>query len=169
MRVLLLNSTYEPLAFLTERRALKLLAREKVDVINTWTDTFIRTVSGGFDCPATLRLKNYVRRSYKKPRFTKYALFNRDEWKCQYCGCVLNYETVTVDHIIPRSKGGKTSWKNCISSCKSCNKRKADKDLEETNFTLRSNPGTPEPFHFWDRRVSSKWNNEWELYTGRKC
>lgn len=168
MRVLLLNSTYEPITFLTEKRALKLLMNEKgkVDVIDTWDGVYVRTVSKKIEFPSILRLKEYVKFTYKKPRFMKYALFNRDNWLCQYCGVKLNRMTITIDHIIPRSKGGKRTWNNCVSSCKTCNRRKGNKNLEESGLTLRTNPTIPSRFHFWDLRISSEWNDNWEIYAG---
>lgn len=168
MRVLLLNATYEPLSFITERQALKLLARERVEIIETWKNFPIRTVSTMFDLPATLRLKSYVRIQFKRPRFTKFALFNRDGWKCQYCGKEIDISSATIDHVHPKSLGGKTVWNNCVACCKICNRKKANQVLEDSGLTLLSKPTMPKTIHFWDRRVSKKWNSNWETYLGER-
>ena len=144
-RTLLLNSNGQPLQFLDSVRAIKLLLRGRAEVaqgmtgsLSFWDDT-INSTSHSFRLPAVMRLNSYVskHRSHKNPpRFQKRVLFNRDGWSCQYCGVTLNYHSMSIDHVLPISRGGKTSWKNCVASCVSCNSNKGNKKIGPTKKNL---------------------------------
>lgn len=142
---LLLNYDYQPLRFLSERRSIVLYLKEdKVDVLEFWNDK-VTTVNGHIKYPAVMRLKNYVKFVKSNYKFTRDALFKRDSYHCKYCNIPLNNKTATIDHIIPKSKGGKTDWLNCVTSCKDCNSWKMDLTLEEAKMKLKSKPFVP-PF-----------------------
>lgn len=96
---------------------------------------------GDFPMPLVLRLVRYVKLAWRKnsPRFSKKKLFQRDNHRCAYCGKVAN----TVDHIVPRSRGGETTWLNTISSCLKCNHKKAARTLEESGMKLLFMPYEP--------------------------
>ena len=165
---LLLNSDWTPLRFVPERRALGLLFRDRAEIVSvdgnsssTWEDEIISTISATFRIPATIRLKKYVERKWKPPRFRKKVLFNRDDWKCQYCGLQLQEETVTIDHVLPTSRGGKTSWHNCVTACKQCNKKKANRTPEEAEMRLKVAPMVPTTVHFWNAYRVSEWHEDW--------
>lgn len=144
MAVLLLNASYEPMRFITQQRAIKLLLKDKVDVIDIWEDKQCRSVSMTIEVPATIRIKKYVTNSKMRQfRFSKNGVFNRDRWRCQYCNIFLNHSTATVDHVISRARGGKTTWQNCVTSCIPCNLKKSDKSLSEVGYKLLSNPCIP--------------------------
>ncbi len=123
-RVLVLNATYEPVNVCTVRRAVVLLLKEKAEVIEraAWelhseTTTLAR--------PMVIRLVTFVKvpRDTHRRKITRRAVFARDGWQCQYCGSRAN---LTVDHVIPRSKGGTSTWENIVASCAPCNRRKGD-------------------------------------------
>jgi 5-methylcytosine-specific restriction endonuclease McrA len=168
MRVLLLNSDWTPLNFVSCVRAIKLLIKGRAEVINLgdrlslWNFKLTTTTSS-YDVPATLRLVERVHRKYMPPRFRKTTLFNRDAWQCQYCGVSLDRSSITIDHVIPRSRGGVTSWRNCVASCERCNIRKGSRTLSETGMKLRKNPVEPNPMHFWESG-RSVWHDDWFFF-----
>lgn len=169
-RALLLNSTYEPLHFVSDIDAIILLYKGLVEVVSgedgnpsVWDETF-RSPSVEWHVPATIRLLHHVKRRWKPPRFRRKVLFNRDNWRCQYCSSKLNNDTVTIEHVFPSSRGGTTSWKNCVAACKQCNKKKANKTPEEANMKLLKQPAEPSTLHFWDAQKSNVWHPDWELF-----
>jgi len=166
---LLLNDDYTPLNFVTPLRALKLLFRGSAEVVSVdgpsmWDITYSST-SRDFKAPATLRLKRRIPKIDVPPRFRRKALFNRDDWQCQYCGVDLDDCTITIDHIIPKSYGGARSWKNCVSACKRCNLKKGCKPLSELGMKLLKNPILPKAYHFWDiRKKNFEWHTDWKHF-----
>ena len=171
-RALLLNCNGEPLQSIDGMRAIKLMLKGRVDVAfgatgtpSYWEEN-IATPNREFKLPAVLRLKYYVhKRSYKRPpRFQKRVLFNRDAWSCQYCGIELNYSCLTIDHVFPTSRGGSTSWRNCVAACKKCNSTKGNKTPEEAGMKLIKQPLEPHALHYWDISKSSIWHDDWNLF-----
>ena len=124
-RVLVLNATYEPINVCTVRRAVVLLLKEKAVLLERgrWE---LHSESATLARPVVIRLVSYVKvpRDAHRRKITRRAVFARDSWTCQYCGSRSN---LTVDHVIPRSKGGLSSWENIVASCAPCNRRKADR------------------------------------------
>jgi 5-methylcytosine-specific restriction endonuclease McrA len=141
--VLVLNATYEPINVCTVRRAVVLLLKEKAEVIEhgEWE---LRSVSTSVTRPVVIRLVSYVRvpRDTHRRKITRRAVFARDDWTCQYCGARSN---LTVDHVIPRSKGGPSSWENIVASCAPCNLRKGDSLPRQAGMRLQRPPRTPNP------------------------
>lgn len=142
MKTLLLNSTYEPMRFITVRKALLFCIKGKVDILTSWDHT-LRWGSGKMCVPSVIRLRYFVKWVPRRSRFNKITLFRRDKWSCQYCGKKGNKNDLTVDHVIPSSKGGKKSWLNCVSSCFSCNNKKGNKTPIEARMPLINNPKVP--------------------------
>jgi 5-methylcytosine-specific restriction endonuclease McrA len=144
--VLVLNATYEPINVCTVRRAVVLLLKDKAEVIEhgNWE---LRSESSSIARPVVIRLVTYVRipREGGRRKITRRAVFARDDWTCQYCGGQSN---LTVDHVIPRSKGGSSSWENIVASCAPCNRRKGDRMPRQANMHPRRAPRTPHPAIF---------------------
>lgn len=171
-RVLLLNLTYDPLNFITEQKAHLLLMKQKAEIVanmegieSIWPDSFLTTPTRKFKIPATLRLLVRVNTSrIRMPKFRKHVIFNRDKWVCQYCSMSLSKATATIDHVFPSSRGGKTTWQNCVASCKPCNRHKANKTPNEANMNLLCQPSIPTTVDFWDISRSKIWHNDWELF-----
>jgi 5-methylcytosine-specific restriction endonuclease McrA len=142
-RVLVLNATYEPINVCTVRRAVVLLLKEKAEVIEhgEWQ---LHSATSTISRPVVIRLVSYVRipRDTHRRKITRRAVFARDDWTCQYCGSRSN---LTVDHVIPRSKGGGSSWDNIVASCAPCNRRKGDSLHVNVGMKLRKEPRTPNP------------------------
>jgi 5-methylcytosine-specific restriction endonuclease McrA len=142
-RVLVLNATYEPINVCTIRRAAVLLLKEKAEIIEhaRWE---LRSESLSLPRPVVIRLVTYVRvpRDTHRRKITRRAVFARDRWTCQYCG---SRTSLTVDHVVPRSKGGSSSWENIVTSCAPCNRRKGDAMLRQAGMHLIRQPGSPSP------------------------
>jgi 5-methylcytosine-specific restriction endonuclease McrA len=140
-RVLVLNATYEPINVCTVRRAVVLLLKERAEVIEEGLAA-LRSERASFQRPAVIRLASYVRlpRDAHRRKITRRAVFARDGWECQYCG---SRATLTVDHVIPRSKGGSSDWDNIVASCAPCNRRKGDMLPRQANMHPRNPPKVP--------------------------
>lgn len=165
-QVLLLNSDWAPLQFINEIRALKLLIKERAEIISisetpSMWNQYYNTVSTSYQVPATIRLYNRVNIKYSIFRFRKRTLFNRDNWSCQYCSKQLNQESITIDHIVPRCRGGTTTWKNCVVCCKTCNRNKGSYLPIEVNMKLIKQPDNPKFVHFWNIKDKHKWHQDW--------
>jgi 5-methylcytosine-specific restriction endonuclease McrA len=144
--VLVLNATYEPINVCTVRRAVVLLLKEKAEVIEQG-DWELRSATRSLTRPVVIRLVSYVRvpRDTHRRKITRRAVFARDDWTCQYCGARSN---LTVDHVIPRSKGGGSSWENIVASCAPCNLRKGNSLPRQAGMRLARQPRTPNPHVF---------------------
>jgi 5-methylcytosine-specific restriction endonuclease McrA len=144
--VLVLNATYEPINVCTVRRAVVLLLKAKAEVLEHagWE---LHSATQTLTRPVVIRLVTYVRipRDTHRRKITRRAVFARDDWTCQYCGARAN---LTVDHVIPRSKGGQSSWENIVASCAPCNRRKGDALPRQAGMRLLKQPHTPNPTVF---------------------
>ena len=139
--MLVLNATYEPINVCTVRRAVVLLLKDKAEVIEH-SEWELHSATRTMARPVVIRLVSYVRipRDTHRRKITRRAVFARDNWTCQYCGARSN---LTVDHVIPRSKGGGSSWDNIVASCAPCNRRKGDALLRQVGMRLAKQPRTP--------------------------
>jgi 5-methylcytosine-specific restriction endonuclease McrA len=144
--VLVLNATYEPINVCSVRRAVVLLLKEKAEVLEQG-EYVLRSGSSTVPRPLVIRLIAYVRvpRDTHRRKITRRAVFARDGWTCQYCGSRGN---LTVDHVIPRSKGGSSTWDNIVASCAPCNRRKGDALPSQAGMVPRSQPRPPGPHVF---------------------
>jgi len=140
MKTLLLDRVYQPVAFITFRRMAKMIAKNKVDIIETWPEL---TFYGGLEYPAVLRLKDYVRKKPRIPRFNRRGVFRRDDYICQYSGERLSPSKLTVDHVLPRAQGGKSTWENCVACSLEMNALKGDRTPEQAGMKLLSKPTAP--------------------------
>jgi 5-methylcytosine-specific restriction endonuclease McrA len=144
-QVLLLDSNFQPLALISLQKAVRLLVKEKVEVLKEAK----KVLHGNMLFPEVVRLLKSIAHIYKREiPWNKGNTFIRDGYECQYCGVKLTAKTATVDHIKPVSKGGKNSWLNTTTSCKKCNNDKGDKWLHETTYKLRKQPTVPTIWNF---------------------
>ena len=159
--MLVLNATYEPINVCTVRRAVVLLLKEKAEVIER-SEWELHSTSMTMNKPAVIRLVSYVRipRDTHRRRITRRAVFARDEWTCQYCGSRSN---LTVDHVLPKSKGGSSSWENIVASCAPCNRRKGDSLPRQVGMHLRREPRSPSP-HVFIQVASPTIPSAWRAY-----
>lgn len=139
----MLNATYEPLNVVSVRRAIVLLLKEKAEVIEA-TEAILRAERNVYQYPLVIRLVSYVKvpRQLSLP-LTRRTVLARDQYTCQYCGAQPGKSNLTVDHLIPRSKGGLTLWENVVTACGPCNQRKGNRTPHDASLTLRSKPARP--------------------------
>ena len=140
--VLLLNFTYEPLGIVDLARAVRLLFARKVEVVHRG-DRDIRTTSIAFPLPSVVRMLYYVRRARKRVALTKKNVLLRDDYTCAYCVTRGSSHDMTVDHVVPRSRGGSSAWENLVACCAACNARKRDRTPVEARMPLRRAPREP--------------------------
>lgn len=159
-RVLVLNQDYNPISICTIQRAFLLVYFEKAELISKINGSLLRTVNRSFPMPAVIKLRNYVNIPYKGVVLTRQNVFKRDGFECQYCG---TKKDLTLDHVIPKAKGGKSTWINLITACKKCNTQKGDYSPEEIGFSLRNSPYKPNYILFL-RDFSGYAHDEWIPY-----
>lgn len=162
-KCLLLTSTYQYVNFITDRKAINLMVRDKVEVISNWNLNF-SLINKKIPIPSILKLKSFSRVFLGSPRLNRKSLFKRDNFLCQYCGFAGTPNQLTIDHIHPSSKGGVTSWQNCITACKSCNFEKKDKTLEQCGFKLLSKPTIPGLNPLKEMNYLQNKHEDWILY-----
>lgn len=145
MDVLLLNASEEILDVIDWSRAVRLLFAEKAEKPYNHTEVYqIKTTSGYYELPSVIILREYVRIPYFRSKSpSKRNVYKRDGNQCQYCGCQLNSKNASIDHIVPRSRGGNNSWQNIVSACKPCNRRKSNRTPEEAGMVLKRQPVAP--------------------------
>lgn len=172
-RALLLNANWTPLHFVSDIDAITLFYKGTAEVITgidgtpaVWDEVF-RSPTTSIAVPATMRLIRSINKRWKTPRFRKKVLFNRDDWRCQYCGADLTWSSIEVEHVMPVSRGGSTSWTNCVAACRPCNKRKRNMTPEEAGMPLAKKPAVPSSLHFWDSARSFDWHPSWDAFLPR--
>lgn len=143
MQVLKLSNGYEPVEIISWQEAIRLIFLEKAEIVKQYDGKFIRTVSKTFSMPSVIKLSVPFARFRKKVKFSRKNVFVRDGHRCQYCGNVYSVSRLTLDHVVPRSLGGLSSWNNLVTCCVECNKKKANKTLEQSGMKLLSTPGAP--------------------------
>lgn len=142
MRTLVLNKYYMPVAHVTWQKGFTLTFCEKADVVEFYEQT-VRTSTQEFFVPAVIRLRNYGKIPRAKVVYSKRIVFERDDYKCQYCYKQLCEKSVTIDHILPRAHGGMTTFDNTVASCFRCNNKKGQRLLSQTTLKLVNKPITP--------------------------
>ncbi len=138
--VLVLNQNYEPLNVCRVRRAVVLLYRGKAEMLENGTG-FIHSASHLSPLPSVIRLAYMIKRPRPQRKLTRLEVFNRDQYTCQYCGKQTNQ--LTLDHVIPRYRGGEHVWENVVSACIRCNRHKAGKTPNEAGMMLTRQPMPP--------------------------
>jgi len=142
VKVLVLNQTFEPLHVCSAKRAIVLLFAGKAERVED-NGSLLRSPSQTFALPSVIRLRRYVRRPARAViAFNKKNILRRDAFTCQYCGRD-GGERMTIDHVIPKSLGGKTIWENVVTSCQTCNRKKGNKTLHEAGMRLLRPPAKP--------------------------
>lgn len=159
-RVLVLNQDLNPISICTIQRAFLLVFLEKADLVSRCNGFSLRSVTRSFPMPSVIKLKNYVHIPYKNVVLTRQNIFKRDGFRCQYCG---TSRDLTLDHVVPKAKGGKTTWVNLVTACKTCNARKGDFTPEEMGLTINRQPFKPSYLMFL-RDFSGFADEEWIPY-----
>ncbi len=135
----MLNVTYEPLCIVSARRAVVLVLSEKAEVVHG-TGAHMRSACLAVAIPSVIRLRYFVRVPFRRrASLNRRAVFARDGSRCQYC----SGRADSLDHVVPRSRGGEHVWENVVAACRSCNARKRDRLVSETSMALRRRPTAP--------------------------
>ena len=155
-QVLVLNSDFTPLNVTSLQKSIKLILKGKAEVLKENIEKIL-TISGEFARPLIIRLFNYVKFRTKPIKINRHRIYARDNHLCVYCGSKKN---LTIDHIIPKSKGGLNTWTNMVTSCSSCNIKKGDKTLEQSKMKLSSLPYEPQFFtEISGKSLENIWKN----------
>ncbi len=160
MRTLVLNAGYEPLAVVSFKRALVLVMNEKATVVERIDENPVWGIRGSTDRPAVIVLTRYVRvPGARRVPVTRRGVLRRDAHRCAYCGKAAS----TIDHVLPRSRGGADSWENLVGCCLRCNNVKGDRTPQEMNWELRWVPQPPRGAQ-WTVRGTERSEPSWEPY-----
>jgi 5-methylcytosine-specific restriction endonuclease McrA len=159
--VLVLNASYEPLNITSWRRAMVMLLKGKAEGLEHDRAQPIRP---DLLLPTVIRLRQFVRVPYKQVPLTRRNVLHRDGHICQYCGH--QGEPLSIDHVLPRSRGGTDAWENVTTACVPCNTRKGNRTPREAGMPLRREPRRPPGSLSFEahRRIGNGLNREWEKY-----
>jgi 5-methylcytosine-specific restriction endonuclease McrA len=144
--VLVLNQNYEPLNVCRVRRAVVLLQDGRAEMLENGVG-FIHSTSLDFPVPSVIRLAYFIKRPHPRRKMTRFEIFQRDHFTCQYCGKTTSQ--LTLDHVIPRYRGGEHVWENVVSACIPCNRRKAGRTPREAGMKLLHTPAPPHGDRFF--------------------
>ena len=160
--VLVLNQSYEPLAVCRARRALVLVYQGKAEMLEDGMG-YIHSIRHTLPIPSVIRLGQLIKRPRRQRKMTRYEIFNRDRYTCQYCGEQSRH--LTLDHVLPRFRGGQHTWDNVVASCMGCNRKKAGRTPKEASMKLVRLPAPPVgsplfaiPYQYLHKR------DEWRKY-----
>lgn len=159
--VLLLNANFEPLNVCTTRRAIGLVLKGKAELLLNGRG-YIRTVRKQYPRPSVIRLGYMIKRPRPRVRLSKREIFRRDDHSCQYCGS--RSGRLTVDHIMPRHRGGEHNWLNLVTACPSCNLKKGGRTLDEAHMALRRKPREPRASALYLYGAHLPANQEWRQF-----
>jgi len=158
-RVLVLNQDFSPLMVCSVQRAFILVYLNKSEMVRSANGHKINSIAQSFPMPSVIRLNRYVNAPYKGVTLTRQNVFKRDNFECQYCG---TRRDLTLDHVLPSSRGGTHSWTNLVTACKRCNAKKGDYTPEEAEMVLKRKPHKPSYALFL--RDTTIPQNEWDDY-----
>lgn len=190
-RVLVLNRLWQPVNIVGTQRAFSLLLQDHAQVIYTgdtsfrmmdsadWIElseeevpgdgeAYVNTVRLRIRIPKVLLLRSYDRLPTQEVKFTRENLFERDNYRCQYCGNGFEAAQLNMDHVIPRDRGGRTSWENIVTSCIKCNSRKANRLPHQANMHLIRKPERPRWRPFVSSLIDQDYDSDWEHFINLK-
>ncbi len=160
-RVLVLNQSYEPISVCSAKKAFLLIFLLKADLVAEREDRVLRSVNATYPYPSVIRLSSYIRVKFKNIELSRRNILRRDNNQCQYCGKTT--APLTLDHIIPRSRGGMDTWDNLVTACIRCNNRKGNQTPEEAGMKLAKQPRKPHHVIFL-KNFMGKVDEAWKPY-----
>jgi 5-methylcytosine-specific restriction endonuclease McrA len=160
MRTLVLNAGYEPLGVVSFRRAIMLVLNQKATVLEQNDELKVRSATGEYELPSVILLARYVRvPGSRNIPVSRRGVLRRDSNRCAYC----SKSATTIDHVQPKSRGGKDTWENLVACCLRCNNKKGDRTLAEMGWTLEFKPRMPAGT-IWMVRGTERFEPEWDQY-----
>lgn len=170
--VLVLDISAFPLGKVAWRRAMALLRKNKAFVVEYYEDWTVRTVSVEIKVPSIIQLLNKITGNKKAVKFSRQNIYFRDKGKCQYCNLRVPMPDMTLDHVLPRSQEGKTTWDNTVVACMKCNQKKANRTPQQAGMKLLSTPSKPKKasdalrFTFaWQKNMPLAWRPFLQAYS----
>jgi 5-methylcytosine-specific restriction endonuclease McrA len=158
--VLVLNTNYAPMDICTARRAICLFYNEKVDILESYKES-IHSPSVTLSLPSIVKLKGFVRHHKMDVVLSRKNLMIRDKYQCQYCSSKKN--PLTLDHVLPKNRGGMDTWENLVTACQSCNRKKSNRTPEEAKMLLVRLPKKPNKIHYFQQFIREK-QTAWRPY-----
>lgn len=158
--VLVLNQDYQPLSICSVQRSMKLLFLEKAELLHDDPEKELSTTRTSYQYPSVIRLRNYIRIPYTKVVLSRRNIMRRDKFSCQYCA---KKSDLTIDHVLPKSRGGKDQWENLVTACEKCNVKKGNKTPQEAQMPLMRKPYRPIPITFF-REYNGNVQDPWKPY-----
>lgn len=158
--VLVLNQDYQPISICSVQRSVKLVFLEKAELLHDDPEKVIRTVDDEFSYPSVIRLRRYIRLPYAKIVLSRRNVMKRDRYTCQYCG---TKSDLTLDHVMPRSRGGEDSWENLVTACNHCNVKKGNRTPVEARMPLKVEPYRPVHITFFQNLLGGV-QEHWKPY-----
>ena len=155
---LVLNADYRPLSYFplslwSWQETVKAVFLDRVNILSEY-DRQVHSPSWAFSLPSVISLKQYIPAT-KRPAFTRFNVFLRDRFACQYCGHDFTANDLTFDHVLPRSRGGHTTWENVVAACRKCNTKKGGRLLKETRMRLLTRPRRPRSSPLLHEKIDS--------------
>ena len=168
-KTLVLNSDLRPLSVIDWERAISLVFANKVELLHNHEAKVVRSANREWGIPSVIKVKRWVKVRTMSLRFNKKNVFVRDNFICQYCFTPLKAKETTLDHIIPKSRGGTTNWRNVTTCCIPCNQYKSNRTPQEANMTLMRQPFIPKGLtmeNLLDMIIDNETPPEWRFYLG---
>ena len=159
-QVLVLNQNYEPMTITNAKKAIILIYLGKAEIIEK-NEAYIHSISTSYPLPSIVRLTRYINVPRKRIILSRKNIIKRDSHTCQYCGA--RFGPVTIDHVIPKVRGGEDTWENLVCACVKCNNKKGNRLLEEVGMVLARKPQRPN-YIFFIRYFIGKIDNRWKPY-----
>jgi 5-methylcytosine-specific restriction endonuclease McrA len=138
--VLVLNQNYQAIGVCSVERAFILVYMRKAEMLSELAERKLYSISQNFSFPSVIRLNRYINIPYKRVNLSRYNVFKRDGNRCVYCN---SSDGLTIDHVVPRSMGGRESWENLVTACQKCNARKGNMTPEQAGMHMRTEPFRP--------------------------
>lgn len=158
--VLVLNQNYQPISICTAERAFVLVFLRKAEMLTNISTQQLVSIDRTFSFPSIIRLYRYVSIPYKRVNLSRYNIFKRDGNQCVYCG---SKERLTLDHVVPRSFGGRDSWDNLVTACQACNAEKGNRTPEQAGMDMRHQPFRPS-FVMFLSNFNGSVREDWKPY-----
>ena len=158
--VLVLNQDYQPLSICSVQRSVKLVFLQKAELLHDDPGRVIRTIDDEYSYPSVIRLRRYIRLPYAKIVLSRRNIMKRDRNVCQYCG---TKSDLTLDHVMPKSRGGRDSWENLVTACNTCNVKKGNRTPEEAGMPLKIKPYRPIHITFFQNLLNGV-QDHWKPY-----
>ena len=158
--VLVLNANYSPMTVCTAKRAITLYFLNKIDVLSNYGEK-VHSPSTVLELPSVIKIKTYIKNNNMAVEISRKNILVRDNYTCQYCG--KQNKSLTVDHVIPKFRGGQDTWENLVAACKECNQTKGERNSEEAGMPLAKKPKRPNRIHYFQRYVKER-QIDWRPY-----